>query len=112
MQEATSKQFIYRRSLPFVVWGLLCSVGAVIAKGSHIHIHEPHSSEGEKATGEKGPATALKLGTYALSQIFSHASHGDQLRCLIPHRSMYWSQVCHYPATLKTSALRLVLCAV
>ena len=31
----------------------------------------------EKATGEKGPATALKLRIYALSQSFSHASHGD-----------------------------------
>ena len=66
----------------------------------------------EKATGEKGPATVLKLGTYALTRSFSHASHGDQLRSLVPHALMYRSQVCCYPATLKTCALRLVLCAV
>ena len=28
----------------------------------------------EKVTGKKGPATALELGTYALSWSFSHAS--------------------------------------
>ena len=28
----------------------------------------------EKATGEKRPATALELGTYALSRSFSHVS--------------------------------------
>ena len=36
---------------------------------------------------EKGPATALELVTYALSQSFSHASQGDRLRSLVPHRS-------------------------
>ena len=41
----------------------------------------------EKATGEKGPATALKLGTYALSRSFRHASHGNRLRSSVPHKS-------------------------
>ena len=41
----------------------------------------------EKATGEKRPATALELGTYALSRSFSHASHGDRSRSSVPHRS-------------------------
>ena len=41
----------------------------------------------EKATGEKRPATALELGTYALSRSFSHASHGDRPRSSVPHRS-------------------------
>ena len=40
----------------------------------------------EKATGEKGPATAIKLGTYALSRSFSHTSHGDRPRSSVPHR--------------------------
>ena len=37
----------------------------------------------EKATGEKRPATALELGTYALSRSFTHASHGDRSPCPI-----------------------------
>ena len=41
----------------------------------------------EKATGEKRPATALELGTYVLSRSFSHASHEDQSRSSVPHRS-------------------------
>ena len=41
----------------------------------------------EKATGGKGPAPALELGTYALLRSFSHASHGDRPRSLVPHRS-------------------------
>ena len=45
-----------------------------------------------KATGEKGPATALELGTYALSQSFSHTSHRDRSRSFVPHRS-YVSRV-------------------
>ena len=45
------------------------------------------TAEKKKATGEKGPATALDLGTYALSRSFSHASHGDRSRSFVPHRS-------------------------
>ena len=41
----------------------------------------------EKATGEKRPATMLELGTYALSQSYSHASHEDRSRSSVPHRS-------------------------
>ena len=44
------------------------------------------TAQKEKATGEKGPATALELGTYALSRSFSHASHGDRSRSFVPHR--------------------------
>ena len=44
---------------------------------SYNHIHGTHSSE-TKGTGKKGPATALELGTYALSRSFSHASHGGR----------------------------------
>ena len=45
------------------------------------------TAQKEKATGEKGQATMLELGTYALTQSFSHESHGDQLRSLVPHCS-------------------------
>ena len=38
------------------------------------------------ATGEKGPATTLELGTYALSRSFSYASHRDRSRSFVPHR--------------------------
>ena len=41
----------------------------------------------EKATGEKGPATALELETYALTRSFSHTSHGDRSISFVPHRS-------------------------
>ena len=44
------------------------------------------TAQKEKATGQKGPATALELGTYALSRSFIHASHGDQSRSSVPHR--------------------------
>ena len=66
----------------------------------------------EKATGEKRPATALELGTYALSRSFSHASHGDRSRSSVPHRSYVPVTGGRYPVTLKTCASRLVLCAV
>ena len=75
------------------------------------HINGTSQLRREKATGKKGPATALELGTYALSRSFSHASHGDRPRSFVPHRPMYRSQVRRYPATLKTCASRLVLCA-
>ena len=45
-----------------------------------------HSSEGKRRQGKRGPATALELGTYALSRSFSHASHGDRSRSFVPHR--------------------------
>ena len=45
-----------------------------------------YSSE-EKAIGEKGPATALKLGTSALTRSFRHTSHRDRSRSLVPHCS-------------------------
>ena len=55
--------------------------------GSHInHINGTSQLRREKATGKKGPATALELGTYALSRSFSHASHGDRPRSFVPHR--------------------------
>ena len=41
---------------------------------------------GAPSAPQKGPVTALELGTYALSRSFSHASHGDRLRSLVPHR--------------------------
>ena len=65
------------------------------------------TAQKQKATNEKGPATVLEPGTYALSWSFSHASHGDRSRSLVPHSFplMYRSQVCRYPATLKTCAL-------
>ena len=70
-----------------------------------------HSSKG-KATGEKRPATALELGTYALPRSFSHASHRDRSRSSVPHRSYVPVTGGRYPVTLKTCASRLVLCAV
>ena len=76
-----------------------------------IIIIEPTAPK-EKATGEKRPATALELGTYALSRSFSHASHGDRSRSSVPHRSYVPVTGGRYPATLKTCASRLVLCAV
>ena len=45
-----------------------------------------------KVTGEKRPATALELGTYALLWSFSHASHGDRSRSPVPLALMYRSQ--------------------
>ena len=55
---------------------------------SYNHIHETHSSEGKKATREKGIATSgLKLTTYALSRSFSHVSHRDRSRSFVPHCS-------------------------
>ena len=66
----------------------------------------------EKVTGETRPATALELGTYALSRSFSHTSHGDRSGSSVPHRpSVPVTDGC-YPATLKTCTSRLVLCAV
>ena len=50
------------------------------------HINGTSQLRREKATGKKGPATALELGTYALSRSFSHASHGDRPRSFVPHR--------------------------
>ena len=38
-------------------------------------------------TREKGPATALKLETYAQSRRFGHVSHGDWWRSFVPHHS-------------------------
>ena len=70
------------------------------------------TAQKEKATGGKGPATALELGTYALMRSFSHASHGDWLRAFVPHCSYVPVTGGRYPATLKTYASRLVLCAV
>ena len=66
----------------------------------------------EKVTGEKGPVIALELGTYALSWSVSHASHRDRSGSFVPHRSNVPVTGGRYPATLKTCALRLVLCAV
>ena len=48
------------------------------------HINGTSQLRREKATGKKGPATALELGTYALSRSFSHASHGDRPRSFRP----------------------------
>ena len=45
------------------------------------------TAQKEKATGEKGPATALEPRTYALTWSFSYASHGDQSKSFVPHRS-------------------------
>ena len=79
---------------------------------SYNHIHGTRSSEGKKATGGKGTATTLELGTYALSQSFGHASNKETGRDpSSPIALMYWSQVCRYPATLQTCTSRLVLCA-
>ena len=55
------------------------------------HINGTSQLRREKATGKKGPATALKLGTYALSRSFSHASHGDWPRSFVPHRPYVYS---------------------
>ena len=49
------------------------------------------TAQKEKVTGEKGPATTLELGTYALTRSSSHASHGDRSRSFIS--LMYQSQV-------------------
>ena len=38
------------------------------------------SPQQDRATGEKGTATELELGTYALSQSFSHTSYRSRLR--------------------------------
>ena len=37
---------------------------------------------------EKGPETELKLGTYALSQNFSHSSHRSRSRSFIPNHPL------------------------
>ena len=47
------------------------------------HINGTSQLRREKATGKKGSATALELGTYALSRSFSHASHGDRPRSFV-----------------------------
>ena len=66
----------------------------------------PYNSGG-KVTGEKGPVTELKLGTYALMWSFSHASHRDRWRSLISHHP--YVPVCPQLRSLKTHALRLAL---
>ena len=53
---------------------------------SYNHIHGTHTAQKRKGSRKKGLATALKLGTYALSQSFSHASHEDQSISFVPHR--------------------------
>lgn len=65
-----------------------------------------HSSKG-RVTGEKRPATELKLRTYALSRSFSNASHQSLVSL------MYWSKVCHYPeaATCTSSLVLYVMVA-
>ena len=57
------------------------------------------TAQKDKATGKKGAATELELGTYALSQSFSHVSHQSQsiifipkcapLSLLTPHHTQY-----------------------
>ena len=115
----------------------LCVLVVAATKLILITIFMVIAAQKEKATGEKGPATVLELGTYALTRSFSHASHGnrsratratetdrepreprrpieshashgDRSRSFVPIALMYRSQVCRYLATLKTCALRLV----
>ena len=63
-------------------WTCVTHQCVCVHTGNYNHIHGTHSSEGERGTGKKGPATAPELGTYALSRSFSHVSHGDQSRSL------------------------------
>ena len=42
----------------------------------------------DRATGEKGPVTELKLGTYALLRSFSHMSHRSQSRSFVPNHPL------------------------
>ena len=56
-----------------------CCINGRHLPALYTHIHGTHSSE--------ATATALELGTYALSQSFSHASHRNQLRSFVPHHS-------------------------
>ena len=64
-----------------------------------------------KATGKKGPATVLELGPTlhrGVSATRATETGRDPSSSIAP---MYRSQVCRYPAMLKTCASRLVLCA-
>ena len=81
-----------------------------LQKYLHVIIFMELTAQKGKGDREKGPATALELGTYSLSRSFSHASHGDR-DPPFPIALMYRSQVCRYSATLKTCTSRLVLCA-
>ena len=73
-------------------YNLLISNILFLHENSQVHVKTINHINGtsqlrrEKATGKKGPATALELGTYALSRSFSHASHGDRSRSFVPHR--------------------------
>ena len=67
---------------------------------------QPHSSEG-KVTGEKGPVTELKPGTYALMWSISHASHRNRSQFLVSHHLCVL--VCPQLRPLKTHALKLAL---
>ena len=79
-----------------------------------ITIFMEHTAQKERATGKKGPATALEPGTYALSRSFSHVSHGDRSRSFFPYRSYMYVPVTGVllssDTNLKTCASRLVLC--
>ena len=52
------------------------------------------------ATGEKGPSTGLKPGTYFTVHSFVELQPraiGPSCESFVPHRPLYRSQVCHYP---------------
>ena len=62
-------------------WALCVLV--VAATNTYSHIHEI-TAEKKKATGEKGPATALELGTYALRSIAEFQPRERQRPVLFP----------------------------
>ena len=65
------------------------------------------TAQKEKVTREKGPAMAIELGTYALTQSFSHTSHGD--RSLVPHCSYVLVTACYHHTAHSTNLKAQVL---
>ena len=69
----------------------------------------------QKGKGDRGKRTSDRAWTWDLRSIaeFQPCEPWRLVEILnsSPIALMYWSQVCRYPATLKTCALRLVMCA-
>ena len=59
------------------------------------------TAQREKGNRGKRTSDPLELGTYALSRSFSHASHGNQSRYFVPHRSYIPVQVCRWMPHLR-----------
>ena len=67
---------------------LVCFTGCSWA-GTDLFMYSCNSTaQKDRATGEEGPVTELKLGTYVLSRSFNHTSHRSQSRSSVPNRPL------------------------